>query len=52
MGYTRIASTPKEVVRAAPPANIVALLSRFATLFSRRVWRHVLLLEVGAILAL
>lgn len=34
-----------------PPADIVALLSHFAPLFSRRVWRHVPLLVVGAILA-
>ena len=34
-----------------PPADIVALLSQFAPLFSRRVWRHVPLLVVGAILA-
>lgn len=34
-----------------PPADIVALLSSFAPLFSRRVWRHVPLLVVGAILA-
>ena len=34
-----------------PPADIVALLSPFAPLFSRRVWRHVPLLVVGAILA-
>jgi hypothetical protein len=34
-----------------PPADIVALLSSFAPLFSRRIWRHVPLLVVGAILA-
>ena len=34
-----------------PPADIVALLSSFAPLFSRRVWRHGPLLVVGAILA-
>jgi DDE superfamily endonuclease len=34
-----------------PPADIVALLSPFAPLFSRRVWRPVPLLVVGAILA-
>jgi DDE superfamily endonuclease len=34
-----------------PPADIVALLSPFAPLFSRRVWRHVPLLVIGAILA-
>ena len=34
-----------------PPADSVALLSHFAPLFSRRVWRHVPLLVVGAILA-
>ena len=33
-----------------PPADIVALLSHFMPLFSRRVWRHVPLLVVGAIL--
>jgi hypothetical protein len=33
-----------------PPADIVALLSHFASLFSRRVWRHVPLLVIGAIL--
>jgi hypothetical protein len=33
-----------------PPADIVALLSQFAPLFSRRVWRHIPLLVVGAIL--
>jgi hypothetical protein len=33
-----------------PPTDIVALLSHFAPLFSRRVWRHVPLLVVGAIL--
>ena len=34
-----------------PPPDIVALLSHFALLCSRRVWRHVPLLVVGAILA-
>jgi hypothetical protein len=34
-----------------PPTDIVARLSLFAPLFSRRVWRHVPLLVVGAILA-
>ncbi|MGO8947813.1 MAG: transposase [Ktedonobacterales bacterium] len=34
-----------------PPADIFALLSHFAPLFSRRVWRHIPLLVVGAILA-
>ena len=34
-----------------PPADIVALLDAFAPLFSRRVWRHIPLLVVGAILA-
>jgi hypothetical protein len=34
-----------------PPADIVALLSHFAPLVSRQVWRHVPLLAVGAILA-
>lgn len=33
------------------PATIVALLSPFAPLFSRPVWRHVQVLLVGAILA-
>ncbi|MGZ6364032.1 MAG: transposase, partial [Ktedonobacterales bacterium] len=33
------------------PANSVALLSPFAPLFSRPVWRHVQVLLVGAILA-
>jgi hypothetical protein len=33
------------------PANIIALLRHFAPLFSRRVWRHVPVLVVGAILA-
>jgi hypothetical protein len=33
-----------------PPADIVALLGHFAPLFSRRVWRHIPLLVVGAIL--
>src|SRR5262249_20358357 len=33
------------------PADIVALLSHFAPLFSRRTWRHVPVLVVGAILA-
>jgi hypothetical protein len=33
------------------PADIVALLSPFAPLFSRPVWRHVQVLLVGAILA-
>jgi DDE superfamily endonuclease len=53
VGYTRIASTPKEVIRAAPTCrhgHMVALLSQFASLFSRRVWRHIPLLVVGAIL--
>jgi hypothetical protein len=34
-----------------PPTDIVAVLSPFAPLFSRRVWRHIPLLVVGAILA-
>lgn len=54
VGYTRIASTPKEVIYAAPThrhCHMVALLSHFAPLFSLRVWRHVPLLVVGAILA-
>jgi hypothetical protein len=34
-----------------PPTDIVALVDSFASLFSRRVWRHVPLLVVGAILA-
>jgi DDE superfamily endonuclease len=54
VGYTRIASTPKEVIRAAPTCrhcHVVARLSPFAPLFSRRVWRHIPLLVVGAILA-
>ena len=34
-----------------PPADIVALLNSFAPLFSRRVWCHIPLLGVGAILA-
>jgi hypothetical protein len=34
-----------------PPADIVALLNSFAPLFSRRVWCHIPLLVVGAILA-
>jgi hypothetical protein len=33
------------------PADIIALLRHFAPLFSRRVWRHVPVLVVGAILA-
>src|SRR5690242_19088044 len=33
------------------PADIMALLRPFAPLFSRRVWRHVPVLVVGAILA-
>lgn len=33
------------------PADIVALLSPFAPLFTRRTWRHVPLLVVGALLA-
>jgi len=33
------------------PADIVALLAHFAPLFSRRTWRHVPLLVVGALLA-
>ena len=33
------------------PADIVALLTPFAPLFSRPVWRHVQVLLVGAILA-
>jgi DDE superfamily endonuclease len=34
-----------------PPTDMVAFLSPFAPLFSRRVWRYVPLLVVGAILA-
>lgn len=33
------------------PADIIALLAPFAPLFSRRTWRHVPMLVVGAILA-
>jgi DDE superfamily endonuclease len=33
------------------PADIIALLSSFAPLFSRRTWRHVPELVAGAILA-
>jgi hypothetical protein len=33
------------------PADIIALLTPFAPVFSRRVWRHVPVLVVGAILA-
>ncbi|HEY1388390.1 MAG TPA: hypothetical protein VGF38_07585 [Ktedonobacterales bacterium] len=33
-----------------PLTDIVALLSHFSSLFSRRVWRHVPLLVVGAML--
>src|SRR5258707_9259454 len=33
------------------PADIITLLNVFAPLFSRRTWRHVPLLIVGAILA-
>lgn len=33
------------------PADIVALLAPFAPLFSRRTWRHVPILVVGALLA-
>ncbi len=33
------------------PADILALLAHFAPLFSRRTWRHVPVLVVGAILA-
>jgi DDE superfamily endonuclease len=33
------------------PSDILALLAPFAPLFSRRTWRHVPLLVVGAILA-
>jgi hypothetical protein len=32
------------------PATIIALLNVFAPLFSRRIWRHVSILVVGAIL--
>jgi len=34
------------------PSDIVALLSQFAPVFTPRIWRHFLLLIVGAILAL
>ena len=33
------------------PADLLVLLEHFAPLFSRRTWRHVPLLVVGAILA-
>ncbi len=33
------------------PADILALLAHFAPLFSRRTWRHVPVLVVGALLA-
>ncbi len=33
------------------PADIIALLSHIAPLFSRRVWRQVPVLVAGAILA-
>src|SRR3974377_852787 len=33
------------------PSDILALLSPFAPLFSRRTWRHVPILVVGALLA-
>ena len=33
------------------PADVMALLGCFARVFSRRIWRHVPLLVVGAILA-
>ena len=33
-----------------PPADILALLTPFAPLFSRRTWRHVPILVVGALL--
>ena len=33
------------------PTDIVALLSHFAPLFTRRTWRHVPVLVVGALLA-
>jgi hypothetical protein len=33
------------------PADMLALLTHFAPLFSRRTWRHVPLLVVGALLA-
>src|SRR5262245_50916923 len=33
------------------PADILALLNHFALLFTRRTWRHVPTLVVGAILA-
>ena len=33
------------------PTEIVQVLSSFASLFSRRVWRHVQVLLPGAILA-
>ncbi len=43
-------STPKEVIRAAPTCRYCRTLESFAPLFSRRMWRHVPLLVVGAIL--
>jgi hypothetical protein len=33
------------------PSDILALLAHFAPLFSRRTWRHVPILVVGALLA-
>lgn len=52
VGYAGITSKPRG---GGPmlvlPADIIALLNHFAPLFSRRTWRHVPSLVVGALLA-
>jgi hypothetical protein len=52
VGYARHRPRLKEVIelRALPP-QMVQVLASFAPLFSKRVWQHVQVLLVGAILA-
>jgi hypothetical protein len=42
---------PKEVGNACSPCHLTRLIVKFAPVFSKRVWEHVQVLVVGALLA-
>jgi hypothetical protein len=46
-----VANRPREVTMHALPSAMIQLLAPFAPLFSKRVWSHVQVLLMGAILA-
>src|SRR5215211_175949 len=52
VGYARHQSAQREVIEMRTlPTEMIRLLSSFVPLFSRRVWPHVQVLLIGAILA-